>query len=166
MEQYQTIEQLTARVCELEAENVKLKAESRDACLGLSDYYSRKLAAEQLNNKLLREDQELLIEAWNYGQFADDFDQPQAKPVRAAIRRFCEALATPISTEALDKYVAAKVKEYGDEARRQMQHATKAVWQRDLAVEAVREALECGEDGDWQSARRILASVIKESEAN
>jgi hypothetical protein len=37
--------------------------------------------------------------------------------------------------------------------------------QRDLAVEAMREALECGEDGDWQSARRILATAIKESEA-
>lgn len=37
--------------------------------------------------------------------------------------------------------------------------------QRDLAVEAMREALECGEDGDWRSARCILASAIKESEA-
>lgn len=36
--------------------------------------------------------------------------------------------------------------------------------QRDMTVKAMREALECGEDGDWQSARRILASVIKESE--
>jgi chromosome segregation ATPase len=93
--------ELRARVRELEEENARLKAESRDACLGLNDYYGRKLAAEQLNNKRLRQDQELLVEAWNYGQFADDFNQPQASSVRAAIRRFCEALSTPISTEAI-----------------------------------------------------------------
>ena len=44
----QTIEQLQARVRELEWENVKLKAESRDACFGLNDYYKEQLAkAEQ-----------------------------------------------------------------------------------------------------------------------
>ena len=43
----QTTEQLTARVRELEEENARLKAESRDACFGLNDYYGSKLAAAQ-----------------------------------------------------------------------------------------------------------------------
>lgn len=89
-----------------------------------------------------------------------------------------QALATPLSTEALDKYVAEKVKELHSEidcwqkataenenkwidACDQISELTR---QRDLAVETMREALECGEDGDWQSARRILTSTIKESE--
>lgn len=38
-------------------------------------------------------DRALLVEAWNFGQFADDFDQSQAKPIRAALRRLCEALS-------------------------------------------------------------------------
>ena len=116
----QTIEQLQAKVAKLEAENARLKtvpmkyrrmafnAQLQDE----NNELRAQLAAEQLNNKLLREDQELLVEAWNYGQFADDFNQPQAKPVRAAIRRFCEALSTPANTEALDAYVKQKIKEY------------------------------------------------------
>ena len=90
----QTIEQLQARVRELEWENVKLKAESRDACLGLNDYYGRKLAAEQLNNKLLRKALEAVIKVHGY---------ESGIPV--------EALALPRDTSALDAYVAEKVKE-------------------------------------------------------
>jgi hypothetical protein len=78
------------------------------------------LAAAQLNNKLLREALEAVIKVHGY---------ESGIPV--------EALAQPSDTFALDTFVAEKVKEYGDEARRQMQHATKAVWQRDLAVEAL-----------------------------
>lgn len=32
--------------------------------------------------------------------------------------------------------------------------------QRDALLEALEEALECGEDGDWQSARRVLVAAI------
>lgn len=179
----EVIEQLRARIAELEEENAWLNAESRDACLGLSDYYSRKLAAEQLNNKLLRKALEAVIKVHGY---------ESGIPV--------EALSLPASTEALDAYVAEKVKDVQlqDIEQYLLQMAgisTAAIgyWkeddsilpaydtpalrdvaklyanyesrtrQRDLAVEAMREALECGEDGDWQSARRILASVIKES---
>lgn len=149
------IEQLTARVAELEEENAWLNAESRDACLGLSDYYSRKLATEQLNNKLLRDALEAVIKVHGY---------ESGIPV--------EALSTQASTEALDKYVAEKVKEAGKFDMWKINPYTKVLEtsikqltkQRDLAVEAMREALECGEDGDWQSARRIFASAIKESE--
>lgn len=41
----EVIEQLRARIAELEEENARLKAESRDASLGLNDYYGMKLAA-------------------------------------------------------------------------------------------------------------------------
>lgn len=34
-----------------------------------------------------------LLEAWDFGQFADDFDQALAKRIRADIRIFCESLA-------------------------------------------------------------------------
>lgn len=34
----------------------------------------------------------LLLEACDYGQFSADFDQPQAKPVRAAILEVCKML--------------------------------------------------------------------------
>ena len=185
VEQYQTIEQLTARVRELEWENVKLKAESRDASLGLNDYYgsklaaaqaecefqrnahkqaeelmleqSKQLAAEQLNNKLLREALEFL----------------NARIVTMDLGGVVErALSIPASTEALDKHVAEKVKKAGKFDMWKTNPYTKVLEtsikqltkQRDLAVEAMREALECGEDGDWQSARRIFASAIKESE--
>ena len=43
----------------------------------------------------LAADMTLLREAWDNGQFADDFDWPQAQPIRAAIRRICEASAIP-----------------------------------------------------------------------
>jgi hypothetical protein len=95
-----TIEQLQAKVAELEKENARLKVESRDACLGLNDYYGRKLAAEQLNNKLLRDALEFL----------------NARIVTMDLGGVVErALSLPPSTEALDKYVAEKVKEENDQ---------------------------------------------------
>lgn len=36
----------------------------------------------------------LLLEAYNFGQFADDFNQPQALMVRKAIRETCKTLVT------------------------------------------------------------------------
>lgn len=67
----QTIEQLQAKVAELEAENARLKAESRDACLGLNEYYGRKLAAEQLNNKRLREALKMVTNKVCWSVFTD-----------------------------------------------------------------------------------------------
>lgn len=52
------IEQLRTRIAELEEENARLKAESRDACLELNDYYGRKLAAEQEEIEHLKQVQE------------------------------------------------------------------------------------------------------------
>ena len=103
----QTIEQLTARVRELEEENARLKAQSLDACLGLNDYYGRKLAAEQLNNKLLREALTTCVCAMQDYQAGIGITEMFDKGERLGRK----ALATPASTEALDAYVAEKVKE-------------------------------------------------------
>ena len=150
------IDNLQARIAELEEENARLKAasffgKSKDihalAEMVLSDcgcsslhwplmekvenrlyaFFDEQLAAEQLNNRLLRE-------ALEHCMADGDFDTDDA---RTSFKEGVKAFATPTSTEALDKHVTERVKEYGDEARRQMQHATKAVWQRDLAVEAL-----------------------------
>lgn len=123
MSQYESIIfELRKQLAAAQEENARLKAESRDACLGLNDYYGRKLAAaqeecefqrnahkqaeelmlgqsnqlaaEQLNNKRLRGALEAVIKVHRY---------ESGIPV--------EALATPASTEALDKYVAEKVKD-------------------------------------------------------
>lgn len=43
----------------------------------------------------------LIVEAHDFGQFSDDFNQPQARSVRKAIRELCEALSTPFTPTAL-----------------------------------------------------------------
>lgn len=106
----QTIEQLTARVRELEEENARLKAESRDACLGLNDYYGRKLAAEQLNNKLLRDALQEYIDEHEECQDADDWMAMMCSV--EAHHAADEAISQPSDTSALDSFVAEKVKEY------------------------------------------------------
>ena len=127
-------------------------------CVKMSQYESiifelrTQLAAEQLNNKMLREALEFL----------------NARIVTMDLGGVVErALSLPHSTSALDAYVAEKVKEYGDEARRQMQHATKAVWQRDLAVEALEKAREEMACANFNSAAERIdhaLHAIKESE--
>ena len=125
----QVAESAQRRADKLAAENARLKTESRDACLGLNDYYgsklaaaqeecefqrnahkqaeelmleqSKQLAAEQLNNKLLRD-------ALEHCMADGDFDTDDA---RTSFKEGMKALAIPASTEALDKYVAEKVKE-------------------------------------------------------
>ena len=110
-----TIEQLTARVRELEAEKKELQSlldfdnarldqieDELEDVEYLGPYVEgikvlkTQLAAEQLNNKLLREALEAVIKVHGY---------ESGIPV--------EAISTQASTEALDKYVAEKVKEAG-----------------------------------------------------
>ncbi|WP_374335418.1 hypothetical protein [Methyloversatilis sp.] len=38
-----------------------------------------------------------LVEAWEYGQFADDFDYPLAKRIRADVRTLCNTLAENVA---------------------------------------------------------------------
>ena len=102
MEQHQTIEQLTARVRELEEEKriAELIAElehireQKNLLWFEFSIATQQLAAEQLNNKLLRKALEAVIKVHGY---------ESGIPV--------EAISTQTSTEALDKYVAEKVKE-------------------------------------------------------
>lgn len=100
-----TIEQLEARNVELEKEVARLKVESRDACMGLSDYYGRKLAIAEEHNLRMWEFIKDVAVNWDCDNDAHKYGTPC---------RSCEAekiLSIPASTEALDKYVAEKVKE-------------------------------------------------------
>lgn len=98
------VEQLTARIAELEEENARLRtvpmkyrrmafnAQLQDE----NNELRAQLAAEQLNNKRLREALEFL----------------NARIVTMDLGGVVErALSLPASTEALDKYMAVKVKE-------------------------------------------------------
>ena len=159
----QTIEQLQARVRELEWENVKLKAESRDACFGLNDYYGRKLAAEQeengrLENQVLARDAELRGRTQEILGLKEQLaaEQLNNKLLREALEAVIkvhgyesgipvEAISTPASSEALDQYVAEKVREAGKFDIWKTNPYTKVLEtsikqltkQRDLAVEAL-----------------------------
>jgi len=53
---------------------------------------------------LSESDRKLLLEAWDYGQFSDDFDQPQAKTVRAAL---CAILTVPVAVLGEDVLMQA-----------------------------------------------------------
>ena len=53
----------------------------------------------------LREATKLIVEAHDFGQFSDDFNQPQARSVRKAIRELCEALSTPFNPQALNELI-------------------------------------------------------------
>ena len=174
VEQYQTIEQLTARVRELEEEKriaeliVELEhiREQKNLLWFEFSIATQQLAAEQLNNKLLREALEFLdsrIVTMDLGGVVE------------------RALSHPASTEALDEYVAEKVKEAGKFDMWKTNPYTKVLEtsieqltkQRDLAVEALEKiAAPVRGDGTYNRCREaceILAretlSAIKESEA-
>ena len=170
----QTIEQLTTRVRELEEEKriAELIAElehireQKNLLWFEFSIATQQLAAEQLNNKLLRKALEAVIKVHGY---------ESGIPV--------EAISTQASTEALDKYVAEKVKEatlpVADELQKtrlqmitdfgqyQESHEQVATLtrQRDLAVEALRVAAEQIRKCDYTPARSTLLVAIKESEA-
>ena len=105
----QTIEQLTARVRELEEENARLKAECDDIkqvqfprkLEAVAVGWKKQLAAEQLNSKLLREALEVLAKLGNGDRYGNSEGNVIAQ----------QALAQPSDTFALDAYVAEKVKE-------------------------------------------------------
>lgn len=189
----QTIEQLTARVRELEEENARLNSSPtieacrqmiRDKAVIEASTLHEQLAAEQLNNKLLREALESVIKVHGY---------ESGIPV--------EAISTQASTEALDAYVAEKVKEayipvtidYGDgaedvafgnehQARRlkkwldkffaQKEQIATLTRQRDLAVEAFSDIARTAMMLDGLGIAQIICDkcniaidTIKESEA-
>lgn len=196
------IDNLQARIAELEAENERLKDNHEAACVIIADMHAAaigevtnpklgvvedvadvraKLAASQLRETQLGEALQTYIDEHEECQDVDDWMAMMCS--MEAHHAADEALSQPSDTSALDTFVAEKVKEYQErladalavlgadsqiEAEAVMLNYKKQVstltMQRDLAGDAMREALESGEDGDWQSARRILASAIKESD--
>ena len=134
------IDNLQARIAELEAENERLK-DSHFNRLGIESEKRMKLreqlAASQLRETQLLEALEKLATIAN--QYAGHYPYQVATVVDAA-------LSIPTDTSALDAYVAEKVKEawpivssYPDqntELRRQLTELTR---QRDLAVEALED---------------------------
>ena len=134
------IEQLQAKVAELEEEIERLRADNiafarnlkgKSATTGATyEHICTQLAAEQLNNKMLRKALEAVIKVHGY---------ESGIPV--------EAISTQASTEALDKYVAEKVKEAGKFDMWKTNPYTKVLEtsieqltkQRDLAVEALED---------------------------
>lgn len=119
---------------------------------------SKQLAAEQLNNKLLRKALEAVIKVHGY---------ESGIPV--------EAISTPASTEALDAYVAEKVKEatatqkeyYEGVFQDGSKQIAKAFRQRDLAIQALKSCgVNDGLNGPTQYFDEDLVErAIKESEA-
>lgn len=127
------IEQLQAKVAELEEENARLKAAVEYAeTIRVENiaYFEKQLATSQLRETQLRKALEAVIKVHGY---------ESGIPV--------EALSLPASTEALDKYVAEKVKEAGKFDVWKTNPYTKVLEtsieqltkQRDLAVEALED---------------------------
>lgn len=102
----QTIEQLQAKVAELEEENARLRfalADTEALELGTSE----RLAASQAYAEQLREALTTCVCAMQDYQAGIGITEMFDKGERLGRK----ALSTPISTEALDKYVADKVKD-------------------------------------------------------
>ena len=111
------IDNLQARIAELEAENARLKAECDDIkqvqfprkLEAVAAGWKKRLAAEQLNNKLLRDALQEYIDEHEECQDADDWMAMMCSIEAHHVAD--KALSQPTSTEALDAYVAEKVKE-------------------------------------------------------
>ena len=114
VEQYQTIEQLTARVRELEEENARLKAECDDIkqvqfprkLEAVAVGWKKQLAASQLHAEQLREALESCFEKMRQMCLNGEWYDPDK-----AIELAWNALALPRDTSALDAYVSEKVME-------------------------------------------------------
>lgn len=181
----QTIEQLTARVRELEEENARLKAECDDIkqvqfprkLEAVAVGWKKKLAAEQLNNKRLRDALQEYIDEHEECQDADDWMAMMCS--MEAHHTADEALSLPASTEALDKHVDEKVKKaverlkvdvefwkgYSkvklDDLLQQLANLTR---QRDLAVEGITRAIDMVGNPDNITYLQQTLDAIKESE--
>ena len=93
-----TIEQLTARIAELEAD----LAASRQIIDEENKDHIEQLAASQLSNQQLRESLHYSLGAWHYDGVSDEHG--------SIFKEANDRCDTQPSTEALDAYVAEKVK--------------------------------------------------------
>ena len=188
----QTIEQLTARVRELEEENARLvsaidehmvvshigvfnrgddpkDALNKIACYeqGIGEYFGKELrdqlAASQAYAEQLLEALEKLATIAN--QYAGHYPYQVATIVDAA-------LSLPADTSALDAYVAAKVKEAGKFDMWKTNPYTKVLEtsieqltkQRDLAVEALEKiAAPVRVDGTYNRCREACEILARET---
>ena len=166
----QTIEQLTARVRELEAEVERLSVAHVKACQANADSQAE-LAAEQLNNKLLRDALQEYIDEHEECQDADDWMAMMCSV--EAHHTADEAISQPSDTSALDTFVAEKVKEAADGHRKatllRFEQTQELTRQRDLAVEALESCgVNDGMNGQTQYYDETLVetalSTIKGSE--
>ena len=136
------IDNLQARIAELEAENARLNSSPtieacrqmiRDKAVIEASTLHEQLAAEQLNNKRLRDALEFL----------------NARIVTMDLGGVVErALSIPASTEALDKYVEEKVKEARPDFR-QMREMLRAMQAGELTVSRGIEILDMWHAGNW-----------------
>lgn len=146
------IDNLQAKFAELEGKIERLKRQSANRLIGLckggedNDELRAQLAAEQLNNKLLREALQEYIDEHEECQDADDWMAMMCSV--EAHHAADEALSQPSDTSALDAYVAEKVKEAGKFDVWKTNPYTKVLEisikqltkQRDLAVDALEKA--------------------------
>lgn len=73
------------------SEGAAPRARAHWLCAACGHTWSRDTKGElRQTGRPFNEDQILIIEAWKYGQFSDNFDYPLAKPLRAAIRRLAK----------------------------------------------------------------------------
>ncbi len=152
-------EQLQAKVAELEEENARLNSSPtieacrqmiRDKAVIEASTLHEQLAAEQLNNKRLRDALQEYIDEHEECQDADDWMAMMCS--MEAHHTADEALSQPSDTSALDTFVAEKVKEIIESHAPEGRNVTNAqhvemrhkfveqiatlTRQRDLAVEA------------------------------
>ena len=171
----QTIEQLTARVRELEEENARLKSlATTKGAMGLLADQLKQLAASQAYAEQLREAIKQYLAENDPSEFGCACDPlvgylcgPCFAYKQQAVLR--QALAQPSDTSALDSFVAEKVKEAGKFDMWKTNPYTKVLEtsieqltkQRDLAVEALESCVR-DDDGCIASAIRTI-DTIKES---
>ena len=143
----QTIEQLTARVRELEEENARLKAAVEYAeTIRVENiaYFEKQLATSQLSETQLRGALQTYIDEHEECQDADDWMAMMCS--MEAHHAADKALSQPSDTSSLVSFVAEEVKELDEanEYHRQLARVSrdnelKATKQRDLAVEALED---------------------------
>ena len=165
----QTIEQLTARVRELEEENARLKSlATTKGAMGLLADQLKQLAASQAYAEQLRVALQTFIDEHEECTDADDWMAMLCSIEAHHVAE--EALTLPHDTNALDAYVAEKVKEAGKFDVWKTNPYTKVLEtsieqltkQRDLAVEALHY---CVKQVPELATVPGIATAIKESEA-
>jgi len=153
------------RIEKLLADNTALKAENESLRKDM-------LAAEQLNNKRLRDALQAYIDEHEECQDADDWMAMMCS--MEAHHAADEALSQPADTSALDAYVAEKVKACRELDEKQIaylfEERNTLTRQRDLAIDVLKTAYEVATNHDdrlpfdWAVYCEMLWQAIKESE--